>query len=260
MTKRNIMHFKDRLCNSTFKISGNYSSGTCFVFKYNFSESHSKLFLVTNRHVVEQNSSAHMNFYISDQPYPNSIKSHGFKNTLDIPEAYWRANWIFPDDVSIDLAILDFDKILGYMNNTRKIYYYFECISNNDFIPENILNSLTHIENVIYAGFPYGWTSHDDILPISGSGVTATSLKKNHNNSPIFLIDANIYKGSSGCPVFIERKNVENGELSEQYYFVGINFANAGFINNDVEIDTYLVKCIHAKELENLILLKFPSN
>ncbi|KOR15267.1 hypothetical protein ABW55_09585 [Acinetobacter sp. C15] len=195
---------------------------------------------------------------MSDHPYPHNNNSEIIKN-INFPEISWKNLWKFPDDKEIDLAILDLDDVLTHFAKNQD-YFYFKCISNNDFIPEHILNSLTHIENVIYAGFPYGWTSHDDVLPISGSGVTATSLKKNHNNSPTFLIDANIYQGSSGCPVFIERKNVENGELSEQYYFAGIIFSKTSFKNNDGEIDTYLVTCIHAKELENLILLKFPSN
>ena len=40
-------------------------------------------------------------------------------------------------------------------------------------------------------------------MPIVRKGITATSLQLDFNNEPKFLIDAAIYGGSSGSPVYI---------------------------------------------------------
>lgn len=47
-----------------------------------------------------------------------------------------------------------------------------------------------------------GWDAYNN-MPITRRGITATPLHVDFENAPRFLIDAAIYGGSSGTPVFV---------------------------------------------------------
>lgn len=68
---------------------------------------------------------------------------------------------------------------------------------------EEIVNTISRIEDITVVGYPDGiWDSYNN-MPIVRKGITATSLQLDFNNEPKFLIDAAIYGGSSGSPVYI---------------------------------------------------------
>lgn len=52
-------------------------------------------------------------------------------------------------------------------------------------------------------GYPNGLWDSQNNLPIIRRGITATSVKKDYNGKKEFLIDAAVFPGSSGSPVFI---------------------------------------------------------
>lgn len=76
---------------------------------------------------------------------------------------------------------------------------------NADLIPTSdyIQNSFSRIEDITVVGYPDGiWDSINNI-PITRRGITATPLQIDFEGTPRFLIDAAIYGGSSGSPVFV---------------------------------------------------------
>ena len=72
-----------------------------------------------------------------------------------------------------------------------------------NMLTEETAKELSKMEDVTIVGYPDGiWDSYNN-LPILRRGITATPICYDFENTPKFLIDAAIYGGSSGSPVFI---------------------------------------------------------
>ena len=54
----------------------------------------------------------------------------------------------------------------------------------------------------MFVGFPNGMFDEKHYLPIFRRGYVATSPDLDFNGAPLFLIDASVFPGSSGSPVF----------------------------------------------------------
>lgn len=89
--------------------------------------------------------------------------------------------------------------------------------------PEN--ESFDAIEDVLFVGYPNGIFDQKNHLPIMRKGITASPLEVDFNGGKKFIIDAQVFPGSSGSPVFVKEQNIKNGNLtlgSERYFFVGV--------------------------------------
>lgn len=67
---------------------------------------------------------------------------------------------------------------------------------------------------VLFVGYPIGLYDQRNNLPVLRSGRIATMPKVDFEGRPEFLIDAHVYPGSSGSPVFVV--------LDNRYQFAGI--------------------------------------
>src|SRR5690606_28078780 len=59
----------------------------------------------------------------------------------------------------------------------------------------------------VMIGCPNGLSDETNNLPISRRGITATSLTKDYNGKPEFMVDMACFPGSSGSPIFLYDKN-----------------------------------------------------
>lgn len=83
---------------------------------------------------------------------------------------------------------------------------FFRAIA-PEFIPSvDDLEELDALEEVIFIGYPYGIWDTKNLLPIVRKGITATSIGLDFQGENQFLIDASVFPGSSGSPVFIYDK------------------------------------------------------
>ena len=73
-----------------------------------------------------------------------------------------------------------------------------------DMIPtqEIIDKFISPIENVIFIGYPSGIWDSKNLFPIVRKGLTATPYYIDFLGEQKFLIDASVFPGSSGSPVF----------------------------------------------------------
>jgi hypothetical protein len=69
-------------------------------------------------------------------------------------------------------------------------------------IPEQV-SDLDAVEEVMFFGYPDALYNPVNLTPILRRGSTATPLQLNYGGEPEFLIDASVFPGSSGSPVFI---------------------------------------------------------
>jgi hypothetical protein len=76
---------------------------------------------------------------------------------------------------------------------------------------------LDAIEEVVFIGYPNGLFDEKNYLPILRTGTTATPIAIDYQGVPAFLIDASVFPGSSGSPVFIANRGTyftRNGSVA----------------------------------------------
>jgi hypothetical protein len=103
---------------------------------------------------------------------------------------------------------------------------YYSCIDFELIPTAEQLEELDALEEVVFVGYPSGLFDSVNLLPVFRRGVTATPLQIDHNGRPLFLVDASVFPGSSGSPVFIynlggygSRKGLHTGT---RLFFLGI--------------------------------------
>ena len=89
--------------------------------------------------------------------------------------------------------------------------------------------TLDDLEDVLMIGYPDGMSDSKNNLPIVRRGITATDYKIDYEGKKEFLIDASIFKGSSGSPILIcniGSFNNANGELclGNRIKFLGVQY------------------------------------
>ena len=88
---------------------------------------------------------------------------------------------------------------------------------------------ISSIEDILMIGYPDGMSDSKNNLPIVRRGITATDYKIDYEGEKEFLIDASIFKGSSGSPILIcniGSFNNADGELclGNRIIFLGIQY------------------------------------
>jgi hypothetical protein len=79
---------------------------------------------------------------------------------------------------------------------------YLRPISLDDFATPEVFERLDVSAPVNFVGFPDGKFDRKHFLPIMRRGHVATSPELDFDGERIFLIDASVFPGSSGSPVF----------------------------------------------------------
>ena len=194
------------------------STGTGFIFNYSYN-GESYPFLVSNKHVVENAIEGWLEFNLTKGEGPDLGNIH----TICYKD--FRNQWFFHPNPEIDVAISPFGPIINQLsNNNVKIFY--RSISQDHVPSEEVNKEICAVEDVIIIGYPNGLYDTKHLLPIVRKGITATPANIDFENQPKFLIDASIFPGSSGSPVFIcnEGSFTKKGELymGNRIIFLGI--------------------------------------
>lgn len=221
---------------STVRIETSYKSGTqgCgtgFVFVYERGERYYP-FLVTNKHVVKDAIQGNIYFHRGSSGQP--MLGKGLVFNVDDLEGIWHGH---PDD-QIDVSVatlmpmLEHLKKLGHEPFFRPIY--------SGLIPTSEqVDIFEAIEEVVFVGYPNGIWDQDNLLPILRRGTTATPISIDFQKRKIFLIDASVFQGSSGSPVFLytsgpylDQGNISYNATQKKLFFLGI--ISAGYFRQDI--------------------------
>ncbi|MBI1803633.1 MAG: trypsin-like peptidase domain-containing protein [Ignavibacteriae bacterium] len=154
----------------------------------------SLVLMITNRHVLQSNSQFVINFHkrLSGLNQPDLEHTYTV-NAGDIRESYYcHPN---PD---VDLACVNLSSVI---DNIRDQIYF-------RYLPSNLFASFLEPEmdagtKVIFVGYPDNRYDERHNLPIVRSGIVASHPKIDFNGLPQFIIDAQVFPGSSGSPVFL---------------------------------------------------------
>jgi len=205
----------------TITSGGGKGTGTGFCFEHKIGEERHR-FIVTNKHVVKNKARGFIKFKLKsdDKPF------HGPGYTLELLE--WNDAWFGHPDPDIDIAITLLPALVDYIEKTNVGMEIFYTVAASQHIPSaEQLSDLDALEEVKFVGYPNGMWDQSAWLPIIRTGTTATPLANDFDGKPIFLIDASVFGGSSGSPVFIYDKMMhttreQSTVFGPRFHFIGV--------------------------------------
>lgn len=190
--------------------------GTGFFFHYMLSKNIGMEFIVTNKHVYQASQRGRLYFH----------QKIGESSALNItpPKSYdidnWQSLWFGHPSDDVDIATLSCVDLYERENKRRPdLNIQFSDIVhdiNYSFIASHLCYErsvpINVIEEIYFAGYPNLLWDKYHAMPIVRRGINATRIDVDFQNKPCFLIDASVFPGSSGSPVFI---------LNEGFYHNG---------------------------------------
>lgn len=204
-TERGLTHLTLHLTIKTR--DGAEHSGTGFLLGYEQPDGQSKLFCVTNRHVLEGAVVCSAPITLQNlQGYPAYGKKH-FIYIEDIAETA-----IFHPDSNIDLAAFPIQDVINRMifDGNRP---FFRVFNRKDIPNKTTFANIDTAADVLMIGYPNSLWDENNNLPIVRRGITATSPSLDFNGLPQFVIDCACFPGSSGSPIFTYQTGIfQDGE------------------------------------------------
>ena len=166
-------------------------------FFYSYSEGDTQyIFVVSNKHVVLDAKRGTMLLTLAEGDQPR----FGQRFTVTLED--FGAQWFGHPDADTDIAVMPFVPVLQRIQQSDR-QIYFKVISHSLIPDQASLQQLDAIEEVIFLGYPNGMFDTANLTPIARVGVTATPIALDYGGRKAFLIDASVFPGSSGSPVFI---------------------------------------------------------
>ncbi len=185
--------------------------------------------LVSNKHILAGRKRFNIRFH---RRQTNSNLPQLGETLIYHTTNYGKALFLHPDP-KIDLACINISTVISDLHS--KIYY--KCFDRTVFA----LFSEYELEpghRVVFIGYPENRYDQKHNLPILRSGVIASHPKLNYNGKEQFLIDAQVFPGSSGSPVFLNMKEAQwnvgitSIDPGPPYLFVGV--VSATMIRNNL--------------------------
>ena len=179
--------------------------GTGFLLSRPVGENQYKLYLVSNKHVLIGTPKILVSFIGNE----NGVPQHQSVHKVEI-QGVAQAVKGHPDP-EVDIAVMECTGLFGMMDH--RIYY--------QYVPYEMLADfkepeLSVAENVYFVGYPDGRYDQSNHLPLMRTGMIASHPRFDFNGKPQFVIDAQVFPGSSGSPVYIDLtfENMRNGRVA----------------------------------------------
>lgn len=178
--------------------------GTGFLLSRPVSGDKYKLYLVSNKHILIGTPKILVSFICKENGEPQHQRVH--KVEIQGVDQAVKGH----PDPEVDIAAIECTGML--VNMIDRIYYKhipYELLADFDE-PE-----LSIAENVYFVGYPAGRFDTSNNLPLMRIGMIASHPKFDFNGKPQFVIDAQVFPGSSGSPVYIDLtyENFRNGRI-----------------------------------------------
>lgn len=246
---------------STIKIEceykgGTQGSGTGFFFSFSTNIANASIpVIVTNKHVIRNSEYAKLRFTKRD----SNGKPLDLEHYL-VQISNFEQRWIMHPDENVDICVMPIATILNSAEESGHGLFFTSLIESM-LVPNNKLDSLKAIEDVIMIGYPTGISDTYNNKPIFRKGITATHYKFDYNNKKEFLIDAACFPGSSGSPVFVcnegtfSEKDTNKAYIGTRLYFLGILYAGPQFTSEGkiIVVDTPTVQ-------QPIAISRIPNN
>ncbi len=195
-----LKHFQEQIFFATVRITiptdtgKGASIGTGFLYRVPVSEEKHCILLVSNRHVYgDPTKPIQLVFHRRDEADPIRPK---LGETVTIEDTKFESVFTSHPDPAVDLACINISKIghndppIFYKNLTDELMPDFE---HERLLPGN---------DVWFVGYPANRFDTSNNLPVLRRGYIASIPKVDFEGREEFLIDAQVFPGSSGSPVF----------------------------------------------------------
>jgi hypothetical protein len=198
---------------------GNLGSGTGFLFQHTYKEKNYP-FIVTNKHVVKNVKKGGFTFIVKDGEEPKLGDS--FRLEIDDFDNLWFNH----QNDKIDIAVTPLVSIEKYIKESG-VDIFYRTIPFKLIPTEEALQGIDALEDIVFIGYPNGIWDSKNCTPIMRKGTTATPISIDFEGEKKFLIDASVFGGSSGSPVFIYNSGsyvTKGGRLKAgtRIHFVGV--------------------------------------
>ncbi len=252
LMSRSLLHSTVRL---EVQKSGGVATGTGFVYFFSNKKDENKVIpvIVTCWHVVEGGS--YGRFFFS-QVSSNAALSATNRIGAIIPN--FQNAWFRHPDTNVDLAIMPIGPYLHQLEDLKKVVDVTP-ISSTLISSEQELEGFGVFQEVKFIGYPIGIWDEKNNLPVVRRGMTATDPTVDYNGNTEFLIDAAVFPGSSGSPVFVadEGGSFRNGGLyGPRLKLLGILYAVEEFTSEGkievITIPTAFDMKVHTRIPANL--------
>jgi hypothetical protein len=175
--------------------------------------------LVTNAHVLE--AATEITIHLPASAGPREVL---LGDTVKVRLPLEGDRYFAPSDD--DIAIVPIGQLLLELAD-QPCRPFVRYLPVSAFPTDDDLNELDALEQVVFLGFPDGRWDEVNRTPIFRRGITATPTQLQYNGKPQFLLDASVFPGSSGSPVFVTRERTlwsEGGGLVAEHraLFVGL--------------------------------------
>lgn len=176
--------------------SSEIRTGTGFFVNYSV-EGNSNLtvpFLVTNKHVVEGAVRATLSIASAKEEKPSDRRLK-----VEVDAEYLKLRVI---ESPLDIVAFPFGPILNQLQTSGNSPF-FRGIGKEQFLTIEATSQLSAVEEITFIGYPKGLIDQKAGLPLVRRGITASPVWNDFNGESCFVIDAGVFPGSSGSPVFL---------------------------------------------------------
>ncbi len=212
-------NYTAQMLHGTVKITchtrdGETSIGTGFFYNFSASINTNEYWpvIVTCKHVISNSISGSLDFALIKTNWTDRIQPH-FSVSID----NFESQWIKDPNPDVDIAVLPIAGIITMLQNEKK---NMDRVSFDErtTVTTNEMANIGIFENVKFIGYPIGISDEFNNLPIAREGITATPPSIDYEGKKQFLIDAAVWPGSSGSPVFT---------LNQESIYNNVNFWQA---------------------------------
>ena len=178
-------------------LTGISAVGTGFLYSTwtNTEGSVESILLISNRHVL---SNGHSRITLIFNKRSDDTTKPDLGNTVTFTDDNLKEQIIDHPDPEIDLACLP---VTGIKGSEHQVF----CTVANDALTSIPDSMIVHAgKEVFFIGYPDNRFDAVHNLPILRRGYIASLPDIDFNGKPQFVIDAQVFPGSSGSPVFIE--------------------------------------------------------
>lgn len=199
-----------------------------------FFERDGRLYLVTARHVVNDEASGHhpdrllIDLHVDPD---NAVQV----TQLSIPlyrdgRSLWRQG--IDSAGEVDVAVVELDR--------RSLP---ATLSLKAFTPDHLVGQLDRVEvgtSIVIVGFPLGFQDTLHRLPVARQGIIATSFGLRFQGEGYFLTDARLHRGASGAPVVARAASGQSGRADLPWLLLGIHTSRMDVACRDAAEDERL--------------------
>lgn len=152
--------------------------------------------LVSNKHVLANTESLTVRMVRAEGDGPKL----GNATQIDVADAQSLVTG--HPDPKVDVAVVPLSPILEQMAKSNAPPF-FRSLSPEVLLTPANAKELDAIEEILLVGYPNAIFDTKNFTPVARHGATATPIQLDYRGEPAFLVDAAVFPGSSGSPVFL---------------------------------------------------------